>query len=106
MKMGVPLILSWVWKVGISILWLTGCVCGTHSGVCMMASVYLDVLWLPALPSVVLGFWLVLWVIIALLSVVVAGVGAYAVWLFQGCVCHVGLQGRVRVGDTVCGIYM
>jgi ABC-type phosphate transport system permease subunit len=72
----------------------------------MMASVCLDVLWLPALPSVVLGFWLVLWVIIALLSVVVAGVGAYAVWLFQGCEGHVGLQGRVRVGDTVCGIYM
>ncbi len=89
MKMGVPFILSWVWKVGIAILWLTSCVCGAHSGVCMMLSVCLDVLWLLASPSVVLGFWLVLWGIIALLFVVVAGVGAYALWLFQGCVCHV-----------------
>jgi hypothetical protein len=48
----------------------------------MISSVCLDVLWLLASPSVVLGFWLVLWGIIALLSVVMAGVGAYALWLF------------------------
>ena len=106
MKMGVPLILTLVWKAGIVILWLNRCVCGTHSGVCMMASVCLDVLCLLASPSVVLGFWLVSWGIIALLSVVVAGSGAYACMLFQGCVCRVCLQGRVCVGDTVCGIYM
>ncbi len=82
MKMVVLLILGWVWKVGIAILLLTSCVCGTHAGVCMISSVCLDVLWLLASPSVVLGFWLVVWGIIALLSVVMAGVGAYALWLF------------------------
>ena len=82
MKFGVPLIWSLVWRVGVAILWLNRCVCGTHAGVCMISSVCLDVLWLLASPSVVLGFWLVLWGIIALLSVVMTGVGAYALWLF------------------------
>ncbi len=89
MKVVVPLLLGCVWKVGIAILLLTCCVCGTHAGVCMISSVCLDVLWLRASPSVVFGFWLVSWGIIALLFVVVAGLGAYARMLFQVGVCRV-----------------
>jgi hypothetical protein len=89
MKIVVPLILSLVWRVGVAILLLNRCVCGTHAGVCMMRSVCLDVLWLLASPSVVFWFWLVSWGIIALLSVVVAVLGAYARILFQGGVCRV-----------------
>jgi hypothetical protein len=88
MKMDAPLILSLVWKVGIAILWLNRCVCGTHSGVCMIAGVWLNVMWSLASPSVVLGFWLLSLDIIALLAVVVAGLVA-AFWLCQGCVCCV-----------------